>query len=785
MTGSPPGEDGEHHDESRQPLNAPSTQGNLDRQDEDNSHFERPPTGQYSNLRSSDEASVAEEEHPLLYPPPPRGYYVRQHPMRITNWPRLIGVSIAVGLACLAMAAIIDVSTPPGGIEPGEDEKSVADTVLAAMDRSADPCSDFYEYACGSWSRAATIPPDKSRYAKSFDAISDRIRLIVREILENGMQGKQAVASNFYGACMTEMGIGSLKTRPLNRFRKLITGIEDGRDLAVALGTLHAEVNSPLFDAGVGVDDKNPERYALFLGQGGLGMSHRDNYLSKKEKYATLRDQYLTMMKAMLHAAGRAKVVARQDVDDLARRILEFETSLANFTIPPEDMRNPEKVYNKLLLHELPKALYVDEFLRAASFDVDKLQDGVIVDSPLFFDSLAEMVQEMSGNTTLRHTIQAYLAFHTTRSMAHMGLLGEKLHKANFAFHQATYGTKEMGERWKLCQSKTVNYFGEAVGAAFIEGHFSESAREFAKDMVSGIRQSFLEHLDDVEWMDSKTRKLAQEKMKVMGLKIGYNDELDTYDDVSFKRNDYEGGVIAAIAHEWKKELDRLGEPVDKGYWDMDPQEVNAYYSPSRNEIVFPAGILQQPFFSSAYPDAMNYGGIGTVVGHEVSHSVDDQGRQYDKTGRLSPWWTNSSSHAFETGTKCFVDLYNTYKPREVSIHVIGNLTLGENLADLGGVKVAYRAFQNKMGANASVEPPNRLLARELTNDQLFFVAYAQNYCENYRKKGLEVQMKTDPHSPGMFRVQGPLSEFKAFATAFKCKNGTKYNPVKRCEVWR
>ena len=780
-------EDPNEGDDSRRPLNT-AIDGQSQPDEDDTSHFHRPATGQYTNVRSSDSmAEEQQEEHPLLYPSPPAGYYQRQHPMRLTNWPRLILASVALGFACFAIAAVIDVSTPTGGIEPGVDERSVADGVLAAMDRSADPCSDFYEYACGSWRRATSIPADRSNYGKSFDVIGDRIRLQVRGLLEEELPGRGSVASDFYSACMTNMGLGSKNTKPLRRFRRSVREADNPKDLAKAIGNFHAKLNSPLFDAGVGIDDKNPEQYILFLGQGGLGMPHRDDYLSSKEKYTTLRAQYLVLMKAMLKMARKARLLPRGgDIDALAGLVMKFETGLANVTIPPEDMRDPEKVYNKRQIEDFPREMYIDEYLKAAGFEIEKLKEGLVVDSPQFFKALAGMFGKMEEDEELKKTVQAYLAFHATWAMAGGGLLGEELYKANFAFHQALYGTKQMSDRWKLCQSKTVHYFGDAVGASFVERYFTEDTRNFAQNMVKNIRKSFLDNLDEVKWMDEKTKKLAEEKVASMGLKIGYSDELDQYDDVFFQRGDYEGGVRSAIAHAWNKDLNKLGKPVDKKLWDMFPQEVNAYYSPSRNEIVFPAGILQQPFFSDAFPDAMNYGAIGSVVGHEISHSVDDQGRKYDKTGLLSSWWTRSSAKAFETRTQCFVDLYDTYKPRETTIHVLGNLTLGENLADTGGVKVAYRAFKLHAGANASADarPPNSLIARELTNDQLFFVAYAQNYCTNYRKKSLELQMKSDPHSPDMFRVLGPLSQFDEFAKAFECKNGTKYNKEKRCRLW-
>ncbi|KAI0562502.1 Metallopeptidase [Gracilaria domingensis] len=284
--------------------------------------------------------------------------------------------------------------------------------------------------------------------------------------------------------------------------------------------------------------------------------------------------------------------------------------------------------------------------------------------------------------------------------------------------------------------------------------------------------------------MDQPTIDAAIDKLNAINWKVGYSEKLDTYDDVDITTS-FQSNVHSAIAHLWRKRLNRLGNPIDNTEWFMKPHEVNAYYSVTRNEMVFPAGILQPPFFSDAYPEAMNYGSIGAVIGHEMSHGFDDQGRQYDKAGMLTPWWSDSSVSKYKQKAQCYIDLYDTYKPRDVDIHVRGNLTLGENLADTNGVNVAFRAFKSRANnSQDGIPPPNALLARELTNDQLFFVAYAQTWCTLHRHEALKVDIMTDPHSPAKFRVLGPLSESPVFAEAFSCRNGSRYNPTTRCELW-
>jgi predicted metalloendopeptidase len=391
--------------------------------------------------------------------------------------------------------------------------------------------------------------------------------------------------------------------------------------------------------------------------------------------------------------------------------------------------------------------------------------------------------------------------------MASLGMLGESLFYDHFKFKKQMYGVQQLQPRWKMCQGQTTDFLGEAVGRAYVDKYFTEARRRVGLDMARQVIAAFESNLDNQDWMDGRTRAAAKDKLNAVGVKMGYSSKLDTYDDTAITPDNFVENVIAASIHAWHRSVRRLGGPIDPTEWMMDAHEVNAYYSPPRNEIVIPAGILRHPFFSDAFPAAMNYGSLGSIVGHELSHGEDDAGRKYDATGRLRDWYSTRSSKAYDEREKCYISLYDTYKPRDLDVHLLGNLTLGENLADINGVKIAYLAFRNAVAANSSARfsedahewsvrdnaavvaaqaepPPNKVLAHELTNNQLFFVAFAQNYCMLARPDALRVWVTTDPHSPGRFRVQGSLSQTREFAEAFKCRNGSKYNPEQRCNLW-
>lgn len=696
---------------------------------------------------------------------------------------------LAITLSCLGIAAVIDVSSPSIHLEPGRDARSVADGVLAAMDRSADPCDDFYEYSCGSWLRSSKIPSDRTTLSKSFYAVFDRVRLLTKDLLEGPLQTtKDQVTSKaavFYASCIDQIASGPLNTLFLSPYRDDFNSLKDLPSFVRLFARLQAADSISFFNVYIGPDDKDPSRYAIFLGQGGFGLPHRDNYLNKGEHDVEVRRRYKILIVNMLSAAGRARLLSRKGHTDLAERILSLETTLAKASKPPSDMRDPEAIYNRVDVSSMDPSLHMSEFFSAAGIDTRKVNGSIVLDNPNFFKTTATIMKTMESKDEMRKVVRGYLAFHLARIAARDGLIGEKAYIDNFKFQQFLYGIKNLPERWKACIRLTDKHLGEAVGKAFVENYFTEKQMNVAFKLAKAITASFSSTLKKLDWMDAPTKAKALEKLKALKWKVGYSKKLDKYEDVSVSRNNFQANIHSTLEHMFKKTVNHLGNPVDDTTWEMNPQEVNAYYSPVRNEMVFPAGILQPPFFSDAYPDAMNYGGIGAVVGHEMSHGFDDEGRKYNKDGLLTPWWSRASALEYDRRAKCTVELYDTFKPRDVNIHVLGNLTIGENIADTNGVNVAYRAFKNlPNNTKDAVPPPNALLARELTNDQLFFVAYAQNWCTLYRPEALKLLMMTDPHSPGKFRTLGPLSQSPVFSNAYSCKNGSRYNPPTRCKLW-
>jgi putative endopeptidase len=577
-----------------------------------------------------------------FFPPAPQGYDRRDEPRRTLAGPtRVCAVLTAVGLSCLAVAALIDVVAPPsGGVPTGRSERQVADAVLGAMDRSADPCASFYEYACGSWMRSARIPKDRSIYQKAFSSAGDSITLQVRELLENEMQRPdappaQAKAGLFYASCLDQAAIGGLRPAPLYGFKSVLSSISTPAQFATALGTLHANLYAGMFDVDVGIDQKNPVSYVLYLSQAGLGMPSKESYTSSSESAVKLRGVYRSEIEAMLGAGGRARIIPRFGHASLAARVLDFETLLADAHLMPSALRDPNAMYNPRTLAELPKDLHIYDYLTAAGIDENTLvNSSVILASPQYFEKIASLMARVSGDVEWQRTVRAYLVFHLVRRMAALGALGENLHHAHFAFVKQLYGVQKLEERWKMCQKRTAKFMGDAIGAAYVDKHFSPARRQVASRMTDSIVTAFDESLDKQDWMTPETLASAKRKLAAISVKIGHTDKPDLYEDVVAVRSSFAGNIVSASTHAWRRAIDRLGGPIDKSQMLMSAQEVNAYYQTTRNEIAIPAGILVQPFFSDAFPSAMNYGSIGSIVGHELSHGFDDVCSFHENTFR-------------------------------------------------------------------------------------------------------------------------------------------------------
>ncbi len=683
---------------------------------------------------------------------------------------------LTVVLCCLlgmiaVYAAAEHVGAPVGGSLTRE---QIASDIKAAMDTAADPCQDFYRFACGGWLDRTELPADQPRWTRSFSEIEERNRKVVREMLEEaaaapGGSPERKQIGHFYGACMNEEAVNKLGAKPLQPMFKRIATVRDAKSLLRVTGELHRRFVDALFGVAVYPDFKDPEVNFAFFVQGGLGMPDRDYYVSEDEKKKALLADYQRHVARMFEllgddaetAAGRAAVV------------LSIETELAKVSRDRTSMRDLNSLYNKIDITGLKKLtpeLPWDEYLAGAGH---AKVTSINVATPEFF----ELLEKLAMNTA-PEDLQTYLKWRVVDSAA--GMLSSDFVEADFEFNgKRLAGQQEIKPRWKRCVALTQEALGEAVGELYVERMFAGSSKKIALEMIHDIESAFENSLPQLAWMDDATRMRALEKLNAIGNKIGYPDRWRDYSSIMVTPGKHFENGMAARQFEFDRRAREIGKPVDRTEWNMTPQTVNAYHNPLLNEIVFPAGILQPPFFHRDFPAAMNYGGIGGVIGHELTHGYDDQGRKFDPTGRMQEWWQPEVSEKFEKQAECVDRYYSAYEI-EPGVAVNGKLTLGENIADIGGLKQGYAAYKLWEGRHGVPEPA----VEGLTNEQLLFVSWAQVWCTVMSPEQARLQVTTDPHSPAQFRAAGPVSHIPAFAESFGCEAGTAMNPEEHCTVW-
>lgn len=652
---------------------------------------------------------------------------------------------------------------------PEKSPEEIAEGVLSSMDRSADPCVDFHRYACGGWIDGTVLPGDETRWARSFSVIDRRNREALRAIVEDAdLDPRFAQVGDFYRSCMDVEAVEAAGVEPLRPYLDAIAGLQAADGLPELLGRLHGAGLAATFRGFVFGDFAEPDTNVLHLTQGGLGLPDRGDYLSDAPRFVELRRAYVEHVAAMLALTGVEEAAA----SSAARDVLALETELARASRERARLRDAEERNNRLDLDglsALAPGLDWRAYLAALGrADVEAINVWV----PEFFERLDVLARE-----TPVESWRAYLRFHAASSMA--PVLTAAFVREDFEFYSATLrGQKEMQPRDRRCVQATDRALGELLGRAFVERRFAGDSKEKARALVDDVQDAFAASLPSLGWMDPGTAERALEKKDAMVDKIGYPDVWKDYGAVEIRPDDYAGNTRRAERFELERDLAKIGEPVDPDEWGMTPPTVNAYYSPSRNEIVFPAGILQEPFFHRDYPAAMNYGGIGMVIGHELTHGFDDNGRKYDPEGRLADWWSEEAVAKFEERAACVEDLYRGFEIQP-DLFVDGKLTLGENIADLGGIRGALAAYRERREGPAG---PSGI--GDLTDEQLFFVAFAQTWCMRITPEEERRRARTDTHSPGRFRVVGPLVSFPAFAETFACAPGTPMNPAERCEVW-
>jgi predicted metalloendopeptidase len=657
---------------------------------------------------------------------------------------------------------------------PALDLKEVSAAVSEALDPAANPCDDFYRYACGGWIDHTPLPADQARWGRSFSPLLEGNRQVLREILEGASETAAsdpdaALIGAYYGSCMNEAARQAQGIEALEPWLQEIRQVEDPETLMTVVGKLQRVGVPALFDLGILPDFKNPDRYMSYYDQGGLGLPERDFYLREDETSVGVRQAYVQHIQRMFELTGEAADSAAA----AAQQILSFETELARASRPAAEMRNLARLYNKLDLaglKEIAPDLPWDAYQAAiGSPSVSEL----VVTVPPFFEALNALVK---GSTS--ENLQRQLYWTLLRATA--PVLTPALEAESFELSgKVLAGRQEMEPQWKRCADSTDGALGEALGRLFVHRTFPGDSKEIALGMIRRVEHSLESNFPNLSWMDDITRERAKEKLAAIQNKIGYPDEWRDYSSLKLTDTSYFANALAANRFEFDRTQKQLQGPVDRKEWGMTPATVNAYYNPTLNEIVFPAGILQPPIFHRDYPASMNYGAMGAVVGHELTHGFDDSGRRFDAKGRLEEWWEPEVAGRFEERAQCIDDLYSSYEVQP-GLTINGKLTLGENIADLGGVKASYNAFKEQVGEG--LRQPSAVSS--LTNEQLFFVSYGQVWCAISTPEFDRLQVQSDPHSAPKYRVNGPLSNLPAFAEAFSCPQGSPMRRQPACEVW-
>ncbi len=641
------------------------------------------------------------------------------------------------------------------------------------MDTTVNACTDFFQYANGTWLKNTEIPPAFSRWG-TFNILADNNQAILKEILETAAKTKSAPGSDtqligdLYTSCMDEAAIEKADAKPLNKYFKQIERIKSAQELPTAIGEFHRYGVPMFFGFGAGADLKNSTMNIVNASQGGLSLPNRDYYTKDDDKMKETRQKFIEYMTNMFKLLGDSPETASAN----AQTVMRIQNRLANASKAPQELRNPDARYNKKTLADaaqITPGFSWDNYMKARA--VPAVTD-LNVGQPDFFKELSKVLTETSLND-----LKTYMRFMVVNAAAPR--LSKRFVDENFNFFSRTLsGTKEQQPRWKRCVSAVDGTLGEALGMEYVRQNFKPETKKRADEMIDQLFKAFGQRLEKIDWMTPETKMQAARKLSTFKKKIGYPDKLRGYAGLKINRKSYfENGTNSTIFLV-NRNLQDVGQSVDKTRWGFSTPTINASYNSVNNDITFPAGILQPPFFNFLADDAINYGGIGGVIGHEISHGFDDSGSRFDADGNLKMWWTADDRKKFEDRAMCVVDQYNKYEIQP-SIFINGKLTLGENIGDLGGLEVAYTAFENSL--QGKPRPAN---IDGFTPEQRFFLGWAQVWATKSTPEFERQQVLTDSHSHARYRVNGPLSNLSEFANAFGCKQGQKMVRSDICEIW-
>jgi putative endopeptidase len=639
-----------------------------------------------------------------------------------------------------------------------------------SMDTGADPCVDFFTYSCGGWIKNNPIPPDQTSWSV-YSKLEDDNKTLLRAILESSArpEGRRDAVTqkigDYYAACMDENAINAVAIKPLQPLLDQIQQLRFKRDIANVIAVMVP--GDSLFRFRSDQDYKDSTQVIAEADQGGLGLPDRDYYLKTDAKSVELRKAYVAHLQKIFELLGDKSSTSATE----AQTVMRIETALAKGSLTRVERRDPRKLYHKMTIEQLvalsPSFQWKTYFTKVGLPSLESLN----VETPEFFKTLTiELRDEPLASW------KAYLRWHLINANA--PFLSSEFVNADFDFYGKTLqGAQELEPRWKRCVGYTDNDLGEALGQAYVERTFSPDAKRRAQKMVMEIEEAMGRDIESLSWMTPATKEHALEKLHTVANKIGYPDKWRDYTALTIVRNDEMGNVLHAREFEFQRQLAKIGKPVDRGEWLMTPPTVNAYYDPQMNDINFPAGVLQPPLFDPNSDAAPNFGDTGATIGHELTHGFDDEGRQFDAHGNLRDWWTPEDAKAFEQRASCISDQYSQYVILD-DIKINGKLTLGEDVADLGGLILSYMAWQDDTKGQ-TLKP-----IEGFTPEQRFFIAYGQSWCSSTRDETKRLRATIDPHSPDKYRANGVVSNMPEFQEAFHCKAGAPMVRENRCRVW-